>query len=317
MLDTVDRAPIRCGRNVVVFSGMRSGSTSTRARIVVGCGLLICLACAIPTTALAATLSAKTLSVEVLGHGSESATVIGTVETGEAGTNAYAAYGPLGGQWCTSGGREGTPSQTSLGGLPEWEGEHMEARIPIKGLEPETEYCAEIVATNEEATAYGGQLDFKTLVRGAFKTIEEELPLPAHHFNPYRGPEGNIAQFLERERESHEQSERERREREAREAGEREAREASGERQALAARCLVPHLHGQSLNRARRVLASSHCKLGHVTHFSTHRGVVVVAQTIPAGHETPEGTAVGVRLGRITNRTASHTPTHASPRSIA
>jgi hypothetical protein len=282
-----------------------------RARVVVGCGLLTCLACALPAVVLAAAPVASTSSVEVLGRGGERATIIGTVEPGGSITNAYAGYGPVGGQWCTSDGREGNPLETPLGGIAEWEGARVNVSVPIKGLEPETSYCAELVAANEDGTAYGGQLDFKTIARGSLITVPEEIPLPVKHFNPYHREEdsvewGRIAGEL-RIREQHE--------REALEASERQAREASErEREALAVRCIVPRLKGRSVEGARRALANLHCKLGRVSHFST-RGLVVVAQTVPAGHKMPEGTAVGVRLGRIEHVAASHTRRRATARS--
>ena len=261
----------------------------------------MCLACAVPATALAAAPSAKTLSVEVLGHGAEAATVIGTVEPGGSTTNAYADYGPLGGQWCTSDGREGTPTETGQQGLAEWEGSLVKVPVPVKGLEPETEYCAELVAENEDGTAYGGQVDFKTLEKGALRTKAEELPWPPTTVNPYVRAEDPVEWGrISGERAIREQHEREQHEREAREASERQAREASErEREALAVRCVVPHLKGRSLDQARHALARSHCILGKVSHFSTHRGLVVVAQTIPAERKMPAGAAVGVRLGRI------------------
>ena len=254
--------------------------------------------------------------MEVLGRGDERATVEGTVEPGGSITNAYADYGPVGGQWCASDGREGKPTETPLGGVAEWEGAHVNVSVPIKGLEPETSYCAELVAENEHGTAYGGQLDFKTLARGSLQTVAEEIPLPVKHFNPYHREEdsvkwGRIAGELR----IREQYEREQHEREALEASERQAREASErERVALAVRCVVPRLKGRSLDGARRVLASSHCRLGRVSHFST-RGLVVVAQTVPAGRKMPEGTAVGVRLGRIEQGAAGHTRRRAIARS--
>jgi hypothetical protein len=255
------------------------------ALAVVGVGVA-CLACGVSAAALAAAPSAKTVSVHVLDG--ERATVIGTVERGGVVTNVSADDGLIDGKWCASDGREGTPTETSLAGLEEEEGVPSEARVALKGLEPETSYCAELVAHNEDGTGYGGQIDFKTLEKGALSTEPEQLLVPPKYVKPYVREEdpvewGAISGQLRVD---------EAREREAREASERE-------REALAVRCVVPHLRGRSLTGARSVLASAHCVLGKVRDFSTHRGVVVVVQSVPAGRTMPADTAVGVRLGRL------------------
>lgn len=281
---------------------MGSARNGVRVGLSLVGAVLTCLACWVPAVARAAAPSVKTVVVHVLDG--ESATVIGTVERGGLLTDVSADYGPVGGQWCTADGREGTPTETPLAGLEEQEGVPSEARVPLKGLEPETWYCAELVAHNEEGVAYGGLVDFKTLEKGTARE-PEELPLPPKYLEPYKEPNAGGAAFDERfSRESLQQLERERA---AVQAHEREAREASELQHGLALRCVVPYLKGRSLAAARRALAAAHCALGSVRDFSTHHGVIVVAQTVPAGRTLPADTAVGVKLGRLTEGAKKHT----------
>ncbi len=255
-------------------------------------------ACALPAVALAGAPRATSVSVEVIGS---AVVVTGYANDEGSETTVHVNYGPIGGLWCTSGAREGTALETRPQALGEAEAAGAQVRVDVNGLQGETWYCAELVAHNEDGTAYGGQIDFKSPPPGSLKTESEELPLPVQHINPYERENAGGAEYgavmghLMVEEHEREQS-RIASERKAVEAREREAREAS-ERALAAARCLVPHLKGRSLAGAREALARSHCKLGKVRRASHHGRLRVVGQTIPAGRELSAGTAVGVRLG--------------------
>ncbi len=263
--------------------------------MAVASGVVALAVCALPSVALAGAPQARTVSVEVMGS---AVVVTGYASAESSETTVYVDYGPIGGLWCTSRGREGTALETPPQGLDESEPGGAHVRVNVNGLQGETWYCAELVAHNEDGTAYGGQIDFKSPPAGSLKTEPEELPLPVQHINPYErenagGAEwGAVEAQLRTEAYEREQS-RIASERQAAEAREREARE----RALAAARCIVPHLKARSLAGAREALASAHCKLGKVRRSSHHGRLLVVAQTIPAGREMSAGTAVGARLG--------------------
>jgi nucleoid-associated protein YgaU len=65
--------------------------------------------------------------------------------------------------------------------------------------------------------------------------------------------------------------------------------------------CVVPDLHGDSVNRARGVLRRRHCDLGRVVRRrgSKHGVFVVVRQEIRAGTTRPAGTRVAVTVGAV------------------
>jgi hypothetical protein len=194
----------------------------------------------------------------------------------------------------------------------EGEAGSSQVHVGVEGLQGETWYCAELVVHNEDGTAFGGQIDFKTLAASTpLKTKPEELPLPVQTISPYERPaDPNIGEWDElsaqrvidelREREAAQanaQATKEASERQARETSEREVREASERERAAALRCTVPHLRDRSLAAAREALAKSNCRLGRVNRPAHRRVLVVVAQSVPAGRELSNAAAVDVKLG--------------------
>jgi hypothetical protein len=61
--------------------------------------------------------------------------------------------------------------------------------------------------------------------------------------------------------------------------------------------CVVPHLVGHTLSRARALLVRAHCRLGKVSKSAHASGKLVVShQGEPRGMKLPTGTAIAVRL---------------------
>jgi hypothetical protein len=71
-----------------------------------------------------------------------------------------------------------------------------------------------------------------------------------------------------------------------------------GLRRAVGTRCVVPHLKGRRLDRARRLLLSAHCALGRVRRGrSRHvRSGRVISQSHRAGKSLPAGAKVGLLI---------------------
>jgi hypothetical protein len=124
-----------------------------------------------------------------------------------------------------------------------------------------------------------------------------------------RWGEGAPAREAERQakkrREEEEGAERAAARQRAQEASEREGREEV-EREAAPqtsrVRCVVPHLEGDSLARARRALKKAHCSLGTVHGARRGHGRVVRGQGIAAGRKLAGGTAVAVTLAPVNSR---------------
>jgi hypothetical protein len=103
-----------------------------------------------------------------------------------------------------------------------------------------------------------------------------------------------------------EEEERPAKEAAARAAKEREVREAieRASEAALSSKCLVPQLKGDSLGVARKALRKAHCRLGKVSKPTKQTDqLVVMSQSVRAGHRLARGAAVGVRLGPASRRT--------------
>jgi hypothetical protein len=66
-----------------------------------------------------------------------------------------------------------------------------------------------------------------------------------------------------------------------------------------AARCVVPRLKNRTLKAASKALKKAHCRVGKVTKRKAprHRGRVL-AQTRKSGLKLPDGTRVGLKVGR-------------------
>jgi hypothetical protein len=68
----------------------------------------------------------------------------------------------------------------------------------------------------------------------------------------------------------------------------------------VASACIVPSLKGDSLAAALRALLKAHCDLGTVSRpHKHHRALIVNAQSVRAGRELAQGTAVAVKLGPV------------------
>jgi hypothetical protein len=67
-------------------------------------------------------------------------------------------------------------------------------------------------------------------------------------------------------------------------------------------RCIVPHLEGDSLARARRALKNAHCSLGTVRGARRGHRRVVRGQGVAAGRKLASGTAVAVTLAPVNSR---------------
>ena len=85
-----------------------------------------------------------------------------------------------------------------------------------------------------------------------------------------------------------------------REEGERAGREAAErERAAHNTVCVVPELRGDTLARARKMLRRAHCRLGKVTRRSGRAKLVVAHQGVRPGRRLAKGSAVRVKLARL------------------
>jgi hypothetical protein len=65
--------------------------------------------------------------------------------------------------------------------------------------------------------------------------------------------------------------------------------------------CVVPSLKGDTLSTARRALVKTHCRLGKVlTPRRHHKTLLVAGQGTKSGRTLPDGSAIAVKLARIT-----------------
>jgi hypothetical protein len=69
-------------------------------------------------------------------------------------------------QWCTSGGAKGKVSKTAPIKLGSGHVMYSEILVPLTGLEPNQNYCTELVARNMSGVARGGLLSFMTPSEG-------------------------------------------------------------------------------------------------------------------------------------------------------
>jgi hypothetical protein len=104
--------------------------------------------------------SAATDGVSVTGP--TSARVSGNGDPEGESTTVHADYALASDLWCTSGGKEGAPAETTPEPLGSGSAMVSEILVTLEGLTPSSEYCAELVATNASGTAYGGQVRFTT-----------------------------------------------------------------------------------------------------------------------------------------------------------
>ena len=108
--------------------------------------------------------------------GATTASVSGNADPEGQSTTLHADYGPAGGLWCTSDGKEGTPSETAPENLGSGNVMYSEIVVGLEGLTPGSEYCVELVATNASGTTLGGQRQFTTPARAASPpTVATEL----------------------------------------------------------------------------------------------------------------------------------------------
>lgn len=64
-----------------------------------------------------------------------------------------------------------------------------------------------------------------------------------------------------------------------------------------AAQCYVPYVHGDAVRAAKRVIASTHCRVGKVTRVSPRRSSRVISQTPEPGERLARGTTIDLRVG--------------------
>jgi hypothetical protein len=271
------------------------------ARVSVLAIALVGVAGALPVSAQAAVPSVATRSVDVTG--SETAIVQGDAEPRGPQTTVYIAYGAATGTWCSSQGHEGTATQTTPVVLGSGETIY-EVSITVGGLDRETAYCAELVAQNQDGTAYGGQVGFTTLAHSTSSSEPSSPPIPENKPTPFVSESpawigASVGATSQRLVEAAESRHREEAERAAQEAHEREAKDTTEQHPTpLAPRCVVPRLQGEPLNEARAALRTAHCRLGTVTKPARRsHGLVVVAQGARTGRVLSNGAPVSVKLG--------------------
>jgi hypothetical protein len=225
--------------------------------------------------AVTAAPTAKTDGIE--GRHAEHVFLIATVDPSYLKTMGWVAYSPAQETWCKTEGKEGTPLKTE----PESMGiSTFTGPLRVTDLAPATEYCAEIVAENQDGTAHGGLVTFRTLWLGESPEVElvTYAPNEVKEFNPgqpawleeagVRSAEKSVAE-AEAARKAKAEQEQAAREQAAREAAERAAESAPA---SAAPQCVVPSLTGHTLAGARWLLARAHCRLGHVSYPRRHRG---------------------------------------------
>jgi hypothetical protein len=270
-------------------------------RLAVLAAGLVAAAGALPTVAQAAIPSVATRSVDVTA--SETAIVQGDAEPRGPQTAVYIAYGLATGTWCATQGYEGTATQTTPAVLGSGETIY-EVSITVGGLDRETAYCAELVAENQDGTAYGGQVGFTTLADSAFPSEPSSPTIPENKPTPFVSEPpawigGSVGATSQRLVEAAESRRREEAERAAQGAHEREAKDAAEQHSTPAVpRCVVPRLQGEPLNEARAALRTAHCRLGTVTKMTRPReDLVVVAQGAHTGRVLSADASVSVKLG--------------------
>jgi hypothetical protein len=95
--------------------------------------------------------------------GATTASVSGSLNPVGRPTQYWARYGPMSSQWCQSHGASGSALDvTSPQNLTQIDNASHGIAVNLTGLEPETEYCAQLVATNESGIGIGDQVTFAT-----------------------------------------------------------------------------------------------------------------------------------------------------------
>ncbi len=97
------------------------------------------------------------------GTGPTTATVDGSVDPAGQPTTYQAQYAPANSAWCHSGGNSGSPTATtpaqSLGATDD---SPHDVTVNLSGLTASTDYCAQLVASNNVGQGQGGVTDFTT-----------------------------------------------------------------------------------------------------------------------------------------------------------
>ena len=97
--------------------------------------------------------------------GATTASVGGSVNPGGSPTQYWARYGPASSDWCQTGGASGSALDvTTPQSLPQSDFGSNAVSVPLTGLMPETEYCAELVASNAAGIVASSQATFATEV---------------------------------------------------------------------------------------------------------------------------------------------------------
>jgi hypothetical protein len=226
---------------------------------------------------------------------------------------------------CTSQSCISTEGHRVAGGSIEAGRLEQEISVVLTSLEWDSSYSFEVIASNKDGTVRSLQT-FTTgspPPAGCPDGCSENKPaeFKAESWNEEGAArEADEAPRLEEEREAKAKEEAERPAKEAaaraaeergvREGGERAGREAAeretkmkeAEKAAAArsVRCVVPKLKGDSLAAARSALSRAHCSLGKVSRpRERQRKLVVSAQSVRAGRQLAQGTAIAVKLGPV------------------
>jgi Divergent InlB B-repeat domain len=111
----------------------------------------------LPAATSAAAPEVSTTNAEVFGDAATS--VFGVVNPEGETTTYYVAYAVQSSAWCSSGGTSGTPAFTTtpvqmVNSSPQYD----DAGAQLTGLNFDTEYCAELIASNASGEIDGGQV---------------------------------------------------------------------------------------------------------------------------------------------------------------
>ena len=94
-----------------------------------------------------------------------SVTIDGTVNPAGLATSYWVTYDTMHSDWCFSGGQNGAPRMaTDRVSLAATDTADHDVTVAVNGLNPETAYCAEVVAQNDMGTTKGAQVSFTTAV---------------------------------------------------------------------------------------------------------------------------------------------------------
>ena len=96
------------------------------------------------------------VTFDTYSTGSTTATAEGLVNPHGEDTTYVAEYAPANSVWCTSGGSSGSPANTTAGTDPIPDDNFVS--VELTGLADGTDYCAELVATDANGNADGGQV---------------------------------------------------------------------------------------------------------------------------------------------------------------